>query len=225
MPALAALLIVAGFQGLRIPQAQMIWNTGKVPATVMILTFVATLIVPLQYAVLAGVGFAILLYVFQESNKVIFTEIVPVPGGLPEERPAPAKLPSHRLTMLMVYGSLFFAAAKNLEDMLPDADDTTGAVVAIGLRGRTEIGSTFITVLQRYVTALQANSNRLMLVGVDPAVRDQLDRTGLLKTIGEENVFLATPQLGAAMNQAAAAAYAWLGQSPNALAVDNPAPQ
>jgi SulP family sulfate permease len=225
MPALAALLIVAGFQGLRIPQAQMIWNTGKVPATVMILTFIATLIVPLQYAVLTGVGFAILLYVFQESNKVIFTEIVPVPGGLPEERPAPAKLPSHRLTMLMVYGSLFFAAAKNLEEMLPDADDTTGAVVAIGLRGRTEIGSTFITVLQRYVTALQANGNRLMLVGVDPAVRDQLARTGLLKTIGEENVFLATPQLGAAMNQAAAAAYAWLGQSPNALAVDNPAPQ
>jgi SulP family sulfate permease len=192
----------------------MIWNTGRVPATVMILTFIATLIVPLQYAVLAGVGLAILLYVVQESNKVIFTEIVPVPGGLPEERPAPKALPSHRLTMLMVYGSLFFAAAKNLEDMLPDVDDTTGAVVAIGLRGKTEIGSTFITVLQRYANALQANGNRLMLVGVDPAVRDQLKRTGTLKLIGEENVYLATSQLGGAMNQAAAAAYAWLGQTP-----------
>jgi hypothetical protein len=51
-----------------------------------------------------------------------------------------------------------------------------------------------------------------MLVGVDSAVRDQLAKTGVLKLIGEENVFLATPQLGAALNQAVAAATVWLGQ-------------
>jgi hypothetical protein len=43
----------------------------------------------------------------------------------------------------------------------------------------------------------------------------------MLKLIGEENVFLATPQLGEAMNQATAAAYAWLGQSPAEPAVSN----
>ena len=32
----------------------------------------------------------------------------------------------------------------------------------------------------------------------------------MLKVIGEENVFVATPQLGAALNQAVAAANAWL---------------
>ena len=51
-----------------------------------------------------------------------------------------------------------------------------------------------------------------MLVGVDPVVRDQLAKTGVLKVIGEENVFVATPQLGAALNQAVAAANAWLDQ-------------
>ncbi len=214
MPALAALLIVAGFQGLRIPQAITVWNTGKLTAVVMIMTFVATLLVPLQYAVLVGVAFSILLYVFRQSNKVLITQIVPVPGGLPEERPIPKDLPSNELTMLQVYGSLFFAAAKNLEEMLPAVDQTTHAVVAIGLRGKSEIGSTFITVLQRYAQALQAHDSKLMLVGVDPAVRDQLAKTGVLKIIGEENVFLATPQLGGAMNAAAEAAYAWLGQVP-----------
>ena len=52
-----------------------------------------------------------------------------------------------------------------------------------------------------------------MLVGVDPLVRDQLAKTGVLKLIGEENVFVATPQLGEALNQAVAAATAWLGPS------------
>ena len=210
MPALAALLIVAGVQGLRIQPAITVWNTGRVGAAVMIMTFVATLFIPLQYAVLLGVALSILLHVFRQSNKVVITEIVPVPGGLPEERPAPRELPSHEVTMLMVYGSLFFAGAKNMEEMLPTVDRTTHAVVAIGLRGKTEIGSTFLTVLQRYADALHARDSRLMLVGVDPAVRDQLAKTGVLQLIGEENVFLATPQLGGAMNQAVAVAQAWL---------------
>lgn len=214
MPSLAALLIVAGYQGLRIESARTIWNTGKFPAAVMGLTFLATLFIPLQYAVLVGISFSILLYVIRQSNQVVITQWVLVPGGLPEERAAPTELPSHQFTMLQVYGSLFFAAAKNLEDILPRVDNTTRAAVALGLRGRTEIGSTFITVLQRYAEQLQARDSRLMLVGIDRAVYEQLARTGVLKLIGEENIFFATPQLGTAMNRAAAAAYAWLGQPP-----------
>ena len=53
-----------------------------------------------------------------------------------------------------------------------------------------------------------------MLIGVDAAARDQLAKTGVLALIGEENVFLATPQLGVALNQAVAAANAWLEQAP-----------
>jgi SulP family sulfate permease len=87
-------------------------------------------------------------------------------------------------------------------------------VVAIILRGRSEIGSTFVTVLQRYAQVLLDRDSKLMLVGVDPTVRDQLARTGVLKLIGEENVFLATPQIGEALNQAVAAATTWLGQTP-----------
>lgn len=210
MPALAALLIVAGFQGLRVQEAVVIWNTGRVSGVIMLITLIATLIVPLQYAVLLGVAFSVVLYVFRQSNKVVVTEWVLQPEGFPLERPCPKQLPSHRLTILQIYGSLFFAAAKSLEEMLPEVDGATHAVVTIGLRGKTEIGSTFITVLQRYVEALHAHDSQLMLVGVDAAVRDQLAKTGVLAQIGAENVFLATPQLGEAMNQAVEAATVWL---------------
>ncbi|MCS6846040.1 MAG: SulP family inorganic anion transporter [Caldilineales bacterium] len=221
MPALAALLIVAGLQGLRLEAAQTIWFTGRVPGVVMIITFLATLFLPLQYAVLLGVALSVVLYVVQQSNKVVVTWIVPVEGGFPLERPAPKELPSGQFTMLQIYGSLFFAAAKSLEEMLPSVDNTTRAVVALGLRGRTEIGSTFIAVLQRYVEALRARDSKLMLVGVDQRVLDQLTRTGLLQRIGEENIFMATPQVGEAMNRAAAAAHAWLRQPP--AGADRPA--
>jgi SulP family sulfate permease len=225
MPALAALLIVAGFQGLRIQPAITIWNTSRVSTAVMVLTFLATLFIPLQYAVLLGMAFSIVMHVVHQSNKVSVMQWVLKPGGLPEERPAPKELASNELTILQVYGSLFFAAAKSMEELLPSVDNTSHAVVILRLRGKAEIGSTFVTVLERYATALTAHDSKLMLVGVDPAVRDQLAKTGVLKLIGEENVFLVTPQLGAAVNQAVAAAYAWLGQSPTGPAVSVPSPE
>jgi sulfate permease, SulP family len=214
MPGLAALLIVAGFQGLRVESAIAVWNAGKVNAAVMVSTFGATLLLPLQDAVLTGAALSILVHIFREAKQVIVTQIVLVRGGLPEERPAPPDLPSNELTILQVYGSLFFAGSKYLEDNLPKLDRTTRAVVALGLRGQTEAGSTFMSVLQRYAQALQSRDSKLMLVGVDPALGYQLAKTGVLKLIGEENVFAATPKLGGAMNNAAAEAYVWLGQSP-----------
>jgi SulP family sulfate permease len=177
-------------------------------------TFVATLAIPLQFAVLFGVALSILLNTIRQSNKVVVTQWVLQAQGFPIEQPPPLRLPSQKLTVLHIYGSLFFAAAKNIEEMLPAVDDATRAVVAINLRGKSEIGSTFVTVLQRYSQALQARQGRLMLVGVDPLLRDQLAKTGVLSLIGEDNVFVAEPQLGAALNAAVAAANAWLAQPP-----------
>jgi SulP family sulfate permease len=221
MPALAALLIVAGFQGLRVEQAVMAWKTGRISGLVMLATFLATLTVPLQFAVLFGVVMSILLNTIRQSNKVVVTQWVLQAQGFPLEQPPPKRLPSHQLTLLHVYGSLFFAAARNMEEMLPAVGDATRAVVAINLRGKSEIGSTFVIVLQHYAEALQARQSKLMLVGVDPLVRDQLAKTGVLKLIGDENVFVATPQLGAAFNQAVAAANTWLGQAPGGAPPDN----
>jgi hypothetical protein len=93
--------------------------------------------------------------------------------------------------------------------------NTSHAVVGISLRGQGEIGSTVMNVLQRYAEALQAHDSKLMLIGVDAAARDQLAKTGVLTLIGAENIFLATPQLGGAMNRAVAAAHAWLGRPPD----------
>ena len=210
MPALAALLIVAGFQGLRIESALSIWKTSKASSAAMVLTFLATLVLPLHFAVLLGVAFSIVLYVARASSEIAISQLVLVPGGMPVEQPTPKKLPSNQLTVLYVQGNLFFAAAKSAEKALPEVEGTERAVVALLLRGKAEISSTFIAVLRRYAEALQARGGRLMLVGVEPGAGEQLARSGVLKVIGEDNVFPVAEQLGLAMNRAAAAAHAWL---------------
>jgi sulfate permease, SulP family len=56
MPALAGLLIVVGYRTFSVERVRMVWQTGPTQATVMATTFVLTLIIPLQYGVLVGVG-------------------------------------------------------------------------------------------------------------------------------------------------------------------------
>ncbi len=209
---LSALLIVAGVQGLRLEQALTVWQTSKVSATVMIMTFLATLIFPLHYAVLVGMAFSVLLHVIRESNRVLITQLVPLEGGHFEERPVPHDLQSFRLTILQLYGSLFFAAAKTLEEMLPSVESTRSAVVIFRLRGHLEVGSTFITVLRKYVQELKRHDSTLMLVGVNKDIYHQLEKTGTLAILGESNIYPATRRIGESLTLATAAAIDFLKQ-------------
>jgi SulP family sulfate permease len=213
MTALGGLLVVVGFQNIQSKQIALVWQTGLVARTAMVLTLLATLTMPLQFAILVGVAIAILLHVFQSSNQIEVVQFVPVEAGFPLEQPAPAELPSRELTLLYTYGSLFFAAATTFEKKLPSADGARQAVVIPILRGQPEVGSTFNGVLRRYAAVLQANGGKLMLTGVSPSLRDQPDRTGTTALIGEENLFMVQDQFGAAMNEALTAARTWLEQA------------
>jgi SulP family sulfate permease len=213
MPALAGLVIVAGIQMVNVNAIQMVWQTNTVARTIMLVTFGSTLVMPLQYAVFLGVAISILLFVFQQSNILRVVEWVAQEIGWPVERPAPEQLESAKVTVLYIYGNLFYAAADTFEKSLPAAEGTSRAVVILLLRGYEDVGSTVTEVLRRYTQSLQANTGKLILAGVSPGLRDQLQRTGMLNLIGEENIFPATETIGEAGNAALRAGTDWLSES------------
>ena len=215
MPSLAGLLIVVGFRTLKPAQVRMVWRTGLVQQLVMVLTFVAALLIPLQFAVLLGVALAVLLFVFQQSNKVTVRAWEMGPGMYPVESAPPAVVPAGRVTILIPYGSLFYAAAPVFEEQLPQITDSSRqAVVILVLRDKKDVGSTFLKVVARYVDALHEQDSKLMLTGVDPYVLEQMERTGILRTIGRENVFRATDRVGEALLQSVDAAERWIATRP-----------
>jgi len=210
MPALAGLLIVIGFQTIKPEAIMTVWQTGLTPRVVMGITFIGTLVMPLQFAVLLGVAISIVLYISHQANRIKLVEIIPQKSGFPTERPAPAQLPSRQTTMLMPYGSLFYAAAKTLEENLPAAENSQNAVVILLLRGYDVFGSTMIGVLDRYTRTIQDHGGKMILAGVSDGVLSQLERTGLLELIGKENIFKVQHEFGLAANQAYEAAEKWL---------------
>jgi len=171
MPSMAALLIVVGFRTFKPDRVEMVWKTGLVQQVVMGITFVACLIIPLQYAVLVGVSMSLLLFVVQQSNKIVIKEWTPTEQILPLESEAPDILPSNQPTLLVAYGSLFFATAPLFEKQLPDVTPQThNAVVILNLRSSSDLGSTFLQVLDRYADDLREHNSQLMLAGGQSAL-------------------------------------------------------
>jgi SulP family sulfate permease len=210
MPALAGILVMVGISMINVGRLQIVRNTGTTPLLVMAVTLVATLFLPIQYAVGVGVILHILLYVFSSSEQVRITRLQRQEDGTLVEIEAPSELSSEEVYMLVPLGSLFFAGAAQLEENLPDTGDAEHAVVILGLRERDEVGSTFINVINRYVRELQESSNLLMLAGVSERVVEQLQNTGVMTIIGQENVFPEQEAVGAALLAAETAANAWI---------------
>jgi sulfate permease, SulP family len=189
LSALSALLMYIGYQTINIPDIKLIWRTNPSNLSLMAVTFVATLFLPLQNAIFFGVALAFAVFAFKESENTTLVELLTDEEGYPVELPVPAVLPDNKVTFLKIYGSLFFAAAKNIEDDLPAVDKTHNAVVILNLRGYNEFGATFITVLRRFAKNLQKNGNTLILTSVSPPVYVQLVKTGCMDILGEQNVF------------------------------------
>lgn len=212
MPAMAGLLIVAGFQSIKRERIQDIWATGWAPRIVMGVTLLLTLIIPLQQAVFFGVLLSILVHFFvTSSHEVRMVRLIPNADGTVTEETAPAELLGNAVTLLEVFGDMAVAGAETLEAKLPAVKQAERAVVILRLRAQESVGSSFIAVVERYSQQLKARGGKLMLAGVHPKIKGQLDRTGTtIEVLGAENVFEATTTLGASTREAYAAAQRWL---------------
>jgi SulP family sulfate permease len=212
MPAMAALLIVAGFQSIKLERIQDVWDTGWAPRAVMVVTLLLTLAVPLQRAVFLGVLLSILFYfLFSSSKEVRVTALTPNADGSIDEGPAPAHLPNAAVTVLQLYGNMTVAGAETMEAKLPVVGDAERPVVILRMRAQEAIGSGFVAVLERYSKQLQARGGKLMLAGVNEKAQQQLARTETTADVlGHDNVYAATTTLGASTRMAYTAAQQWL---------------
>jgi SulP family sulfate permease len=212
MACLAGLLVYIGFSVLRLDRIARVWNTYTAERAAMVATFGLTLLIPLHWAIFAGVGLTLLLYVYSSSSQVRLVRIVRSTDGGFEERAAPLRLTSNEVTALHAHGNGFFAAVATLEALLPAVEGAHNAVVIFGLRGRESITTSGIVMLERYARKLQASGNKLMLFGVESRVRRLFDRTGVTSLIGEENLFASTSSLGGPLNEALIAADEWVAR-------------
>jgi SulP family sulfate permease len=194
---MAALLFMVAWGLINLTRIREIVRVGRSEALVLTVTFLATLLLQLDFAILVGVLCSLFAYLNRTTHPAIHA-VAPDPAS-PQRRfiPVASSGSSRRLTecpqlaLLRVDGSLFFGAVDHVQDELHDLRAEASARKHVLLIGS---GINFIDVAGAELLAQEADAQRnaggvLYLCNLKPTVIDVLERAGVLDRIGHENVF------------------------------------
>ena len=213
MTTLAAVLTFAAIGSIKPAQVLLVLRTGMDSVIAGVTTFVATLFLPIAAAVGIGVALSLVLQINREAMDLRVVELIPNPDGGYSVAPAPAVLRDRHVTIIDVFGSLFYAGAKTLEARLPDSTGTTRPAVVLRLRGRTTLTTTAVEVISSYADRLAKQGGRLFLSGVEQEVVGGLRSAGGLIVLGPVEVVAASDMLGESTRRAVELAGAWVAKS------------
>ncbi len=211
MPSLAGLLIVVGVATVRPTKIAAVARTGTVPMAVMGITMVLTMIIPLQFSVMVGMGLSVLLFVIRQAGRLVTVRLVFRDDGGIEEVQPPDVLPAGEVVVLQPYGPIFFASAATLVEQLPNVTpESQHSVVILRIRGADVAGATLIDTLQNYASSLRDVGSRLMIVTNNRRVIVQLREASVTEAIGAENFYEGTALVGEAVRRAYDDALSWI---------------
>lgn len=194
---MAALLFVVAWGLIDLDRIREIVRIGGSEVLVLAVTFLATLFVQLEFAILVGVLCSFFAYLNRTTHPAIHT-VAPDPasarrGFAPVAAGgAPGRLTEcPQLALLRVDGSLFFGAVDHVRDVLATMRGAASARKHVLLIGS---GINFIDVagaefLAQEALAQRAAGGALYLCKLKPTVVEVLARSGFLDRIGRDNVF------------------------------------
>jgi len=210
---LAGILIVVGVSAIDVNGMRSVWSASKESAVIMGITLGSMLLVPVQYAVLLGAALSAVQYVYSSSKDVRVVELRRLPDGQWFEQAPPSVLPSNEVTVVDIYGSVFYAGVELVDKLLPSVGDAQRPVLVVRLRNHAEVGSTFLLMVRRYHEHIAAAGGRLILAGVSDRLMDQLRSTQLLAEIGAENALPMTDVVFQSSAAAVELGEAWLHEA------------
>ncbi|MGD8394847.1 MAG: SulP family inorganic anion transporter [Candidatus Eiseniibacteriota bacterium] len=163
-------------------------RTSREESAVMGITFAATLLFPLEFAVLSGVIFSLATYLYHASTPRVFP-VVPDPTfrHLVEAGPESASCP--QLAIMSIRGSLFFGATQHVEDRLLEhlAGHPDQHLLLLRMHGVDQCDFTGIECLETVVHAYREQEGDVYLVQVRPAVREIMQQSGFERFLGEDH--------------------------------------
>ena len=197
LAALAAVLVTVAWDMSGWKTIRHVFQGPKSDWSVMLLTFALTVILDLTVAVYMGVVLASLLFMRRMSD------LTQIRGGKPEEPEALADLPLHGesvpegVQIFSINGPLFFGVADRFQRTL-EAMENPPRVFILYLHNTPAIDMTGIHALESFL-ARRSPDCRIFLADMQAPARRTLARVGIVRAIGEENIF---PTLDAALDKA-----------------------
>ena len=185
--ALAGMILVIAYRMIDWHGVRRVLQTSRSESGIMVATFAATLTLPLEFAVLAGVILSLGIYIYKSSLPTVHT-VVPDSTfrHFVERENAPC---CPQLGVINIRGALFFGAASHVEDeLLANHEANPGQnLLLLRMHGVHQCDLSGIDVLEGIVHLYRDGGGDVFLVQVRPEVRRIMRASGFEEFIGHDH--------------------------------------
>lgn len=184
LAALAAILMVVAWNMSEIKHVREIMHAPRSDRIVLLLTFVLTVLVDLNFAIQAGIALASILFIDQMMKA---TQIRAVESEEDDPDSIHNKSIPEGVEVYEIQGPLFFGVAEKLVDTLL-LFETPPKIFILRMRYVPLIDAAGLHALEILHERLSHNHTVLILSGVNPQVRRFISQSHIDEKIGEENI-------------------------------------
>ena len=171
----------------------------KGDATVLLITFVSALLLPLHIAIFVGVIVSVSLFLRKAAKPELVEYTFDDAGTLRELDSPEHRLP--QISIVHVEGDLFFGAADLFRRQVARiAEDPSLAVVVLRMRNAHNLDATSVCALEELIRFIREKKRHIIISGAGRKVFRILKKSGVIDVLqegcakGESNIFLVEPR-------------------------------
>jgi SulP family sulfate permease len=186
--ALAGVLILTAFSMINREEIVRILRGARADAVIMVVTFVGTLFLHLEFAILAGLLISFGVYILK-------TSVPEVRSVLPDEvfrhfTSQPEKPPCPQLAVLEVFGDLYFGAVSHIEDAIHHQMDANVGQRFVLLRMHSVDHCDFsgVHALEGILRSYRERGGDLFFVRVHSSIVELMQSTGFYDELGPDHI-------------------------------------
>ncbi len=187
--ALGAHLMRVGYKLINKPQIRVSMAATRSDAVVFLATLAIALFFKLETAIYAGIGLSLVLFLRKTSTPILAEYTFNASGYL-AELPDKAQRLHPQIAIIHVEGELFFGAADLFQEQVrQQAEDENIRVFILRMKNARHLDASTVMALEALHDYLRKTDRHLLISGCTADVERVLRNSGLLKQIGEENLF------------------------------------
>jgi SulP family sulfate permease len=195
---LAAIIIVAVFNLINIKEAQFLWKANKLDFWLMLSTFLATLLLGIEFGIVVGVGLSLVVLIFRTSRPYV-TELGKVPNSnfYRNKNRFEEVIVEEDILVFRFDAQLFYANSSYFRDNLDEMASQKGKalkLIVLDAESINRVDSTGLEMLKERVSFYKTKDVKFYFAGVKGPVRDDLFKCGILEIIDINHFFMRANQ-------------------------------
>ena len=195
---LAAIIIVAVFGLVNFKEAAFLWRANNLDFWLMMATFIATLLLGIEYGIMVGVILSLIVLIFRTSRPYV-TELGKVPNSnfYRNKNRFEEVIIDADILVFRFDAQLFYANSSYFRDNLDDMAAKKGKalkLIVLDAESINRVDSTGVEMLIERIKFYQKKEIKFYFAGVKGPVRDDLFKSGVLKIIDINNFFMRANQ-------------------------------